>query len=59
MPIPSPRKNEPKDKFISRCMGNSNAQEFPQAQRYAVCLSKWNRRKKTNQFGNDVITKKK
>lgn len=47
MPLPKPRKGEDKTGFISRCMGSKPAQEFSDTgQRYAVCLSQWNRRKK-------------
>lgn len=43
MPIPSPRPDEPRDDFVSRCMGdNTMGKEFPdQKQRAAVCSSKW------------------
>lgn len=43
MPIPTPGKDESKDKFIARCMGNDVMNsEFPDSkQRYAVCQSKW------------------
>ena len=42
MPIPSKRKDEDKNKFMSRCMGdNTMNKEYPDGQqRYAVCVSK-------------------
>jgi len=47
MPIPKPRKDEEKDEFISRCMGDDvMVQEYPdRTQRIAVCYSSWRRRK--------------
>lgn len=57
MPIPSPRKGESQDKFISRCMGDSVMnKEFPeQKQRAAVCFSTW--REKSQKKGK-ASTKK-
>ena len=42
MPIPSKRKDEDKNKFMSRCMGdNVMRKEYPgKSQRSAVCMSK-------------------
>ena len=42
MPIPSKRKDEDKNKFMSRCMGdNIMNEEYPDGQqRHAVCVSK-------------------
>ena len=42
MPIPSKKKGEDKNKFMSRCMGDSGMnKEFPDSkQRVAVCMSK-------------------
>lgn len=47
MPIPKPRKGEAKDKFHTRCMGDSAmAKEYPdQKQRNAVCYSAWDDKK--------------
>lgn len=47
MPLPSPNKNESRDKFVSRCMGNPQAKkDFPdQKQRTAVCFSRFRRSK--------------
>jgi len=49
MPIPTPRKGESQQEFISRCMGNPTMRkEFPdQKQRSAVCFSTWRRRNKS------------
>jgi len=43
MPLPKPGKNEEKDKFIDRCMGDDTMnREFPEApQRRAVCERQW------------------
>lgn len=40
MPLPKPKKNEDKSKFVSRCMSNDTMKkEYPkQDQRYAVCV---------------------
>lgn len=48
MPIPAPRANEKRSKFIARCMGNAQMiKDYPtQSQRSAVCHSAW--RKKHN-----------
>ena len=50
MPLPSPRKNEKKTDFMSRCMGNDTANsDFPDSsQRAAVCNSQWSRAKKSH-----------
>lgn len=42
MPIPTPRKNEDKNNFMSRCMGNETMKkDYPNNdQRVAVCMSK-------------------
>lgn len=49
--MPSPRPDESKDDFISRCMGDAEARaDFPdQAQRYAFCNSKWENKNKSDQ----------
>jgi hypothetical protein len=48
MPLPSPRKNEKKDDFLKRCMGDKTMnQDFPdQSQRYAVCNNLWKKKPK-------------
>lgn len=49
MPIPTPRKGQDQNAFMSKCMGDETMKkEFPaQKQRIAVCLSQM-RRKKAN-----------
>lgn len=46
MPLPKPKKNENKDDFISRCMGDDvMLKEYEDDdQRYAVCISLWDDR---------------
>lgn len=41
--MPTPRKDETKDDFINRCMGDNEAvNDYPdESQRFAVCSSKW------------------
>ena len=48
MPLPKPNANEDKDKFLSRCMGNSvMVREYgDQKQRYAVCMTQWKNKDK-------------
>ena len=45
--LPTPRKNEKQDAFVSRCMSNAEAKrEFPeQKQRLAVCFSQFRKKK--------------
>jgi len=40
MPIPKKRKDEKKDDFVSRCMGDETmVKDYPdQKQRYAICI---------------------
>lgn len=47
MPLPKPRKDEEKDDFIDRCMGDEVAvEEFPdESQRRAVCETQWDESK--------------
>lgn len=47
MPIPKPKKNESKDDFMDRCMGNDTMnEEYPdEKQRYAVCNTQWKEKK--------------
>ena len=49
MPIPKKGKNESKDEFLSRCMGDDvmNEEFANTKQRYAVCKAKWKKKKKT------------
>ena len=48
MPLPTPSDKESKDEFIARCMADKAMNDdFPvNGQRYAVCNSQWERRKK-------------
>jgi len=47
MPIPKPKRGEPKNDFISRCMANGVMNsEYPDSkQRAAVCNTSWNEKK--------------
>lgn len=47
MPIPKPRKNETKDDFMDRCMGDTvTNKEFPdEKQRFGVCQTQWKEKK--------------
>ena len=46
MPLPTPKKEETKDGFVSRCIEDDKAtEEFPNlTQRIAVCVSQWDRK---------------
>jgi hypothetical protein len=48
MPLPSPKKQEKRSEFVSRCIGdNQTAKDFPdQKQRIAVCYTQWDSAKK-------------
>lgn len=48
MPLPKPKKGEQQDDWMNRCMGHPKMNsEYPdRSQRYAICLSQWDRRKK-------------
>ncbi len=50
MPLPTPKPEESKDEFVSRCMSNESAKkEFEsEDQRVAVCLEKWRKNKSNN-----------
>jgi len=53
MPVPTPRKGEEKQAFISRCMGDSvMVKEYEQEQRAAICYSQWKRSKKSSKTTN-------
>lgn len=45
MPLPKPKKNEQKQKFVSRCiaeMTDEESKRFPSSkQRAAICYSQW------------------
>ena len=47
MPIPKKRKDESKNDFIDRCMGDEvmNDEFSNTKQRYAICMSQWKRKK--------------
>jgi hypothetical protein len=55
--MPSPRKGEKRDDFISRCMGDSEAKsDFPkQDQRFAFCNSQWERRNSNAMKENHIV----
>jgi ATP-dependent Clp protease, protease subunit len=57
MPLPEPHKEESKDDFIDRCMGDENAvKEFPEeSQRRAVCETQWNEDKKEDKTKNETF----
>lgn len=60
MPIPKPNKGESHDAFMGRCMANPTMNtEYPkQDQRYAVCQSSWDKKKKEKSMPNqDLIVK--
>ena len=48
MPLPTPKKGQKEEAFISSCMASPTMnKEYPnQKQRYAICLSQFNRKKK-------------
>lgn len=48
MPIPKPRKNEDKDKFISRCISQLKKEDpnRPDKQIKAICFQRWQERNK-------------
>lgn len=55
MPLPKPRSNEKKDDFVNRCMGDDTmVRDFEATgQRFAVCLSQWERRNKDDSQTNN------
>ncbi len=57
MPLPTPKKEEKRDEFISRCIENDVMNdEFPNlTQRVAVCVSQWdNKDKQKKQKKNEI-----
>jgi signal peptide peptidase SppA len=50
MPLPSPRTDEERQNFLSRCMGNDTMKrDFPdQKQRAAVCFRQWRSKKRAS-----------
>ena len=58
MPLPTPKKNQTEDEFVSSCMGNAVMMKdyTDQKQRLAVCYSQYRRAKKQKAKGNlDVV----
>ena len=51
MPLPTPRKDEERDKFVSRCIEDKVMEsEFPNlSQRVAVCVGQWDNKDKQKQ----------
>lgn len=51
MPIPTPKPNQEESDFIGACMSSKSMNEdYPnQKQRYAICISQFNRKKKKNE----------
>ena len=47
MPLPKKRKDESKNDFIERCMGDDvmNDELSNTKQRYAICMTEWKRKK--------------
>ena len=47
MPLPKKRKDESKNDFIDRCMGDEvmNNEFSNTKQRYAICMAEWKRKK--------------
>lgn len=52
--MPSPRTDEERDDFLSRCMGSAEAREdFPDSdQRYAFCVSQWEDKDKSMELNH-------
>lgn len=48
MPIPKPRKKEPKDKFMGRCVSFLRNEGKPNEQAVAICFSQWERKGKAD-----------
>lgn len=47
MPTP-PKDNETREQFISRCMSVMHGEgKYPKDQQAAICISMWNRKKKS------------
>lgn len=59
MPLPTPKKDEEQDDFISRCMSNKQAREdFPDNdQRLAVCFGRWRDKKEKKEMPNEKETR--
>lgn len=46
MPIPNPKKNEDKNKYMNRCMEFMKDEKYKQKQKIAICLNTFSRPKK-------------
>ena len=58
--MPKPGKDETRDKFLERCMGYPDMQQYKSDQRYAVCVSLWEKNKKRKKGTlNDPVNGKK
>lgn len=57
MPIPKPRKNEEKDGFISRCMGDDVMNtEYPDSSiRAGVCNTAWEKKSMSNELNVEIF----
>lgn len=60
MPLPKPKKDESKEEFMDRCMGDSvMLKEYPDNdQRYAVCESQWDGSKKDKKSDNPELERR-
>jgi len=60
MPLPKPKKDESKEEFMDRCMGDSvMLKEYPNNdQRYAVCESQWDGSKKDKKSDNSELERR-
>lgn len=56
MPIPTPRKGQSQQEFISSCMGDKimNEDYKDQKQRAAICYSKWREKTKKASYIVDI-----
>lgn len=41
--MPTPKKDQKKDDFMKECMSHDDTQKWDSSQRYAICLSMWNK----------------
>ena len=51
--MPTPKQDETKNDFLSRCMGYPDMQKYDSDQRYAICQSKWDESKMKKQEKKD------
>ncbi len=56
MPLPTPQKDEPKDKFVDRCMGDDTMRDEYRdpGQRRAICESQWDEGHKEKGMSSDI-----